>query len=124
MKLLTLGMSKFDFVPAVVILLRNGRAVLTTSLISGVKFTQSAATGREAPISRGRAPNLAWGDHPLSHFLWNAVDVTARVRGQQDIDDNRGWTRPGQISMHRILGLYRISVHAAMMGAMQLTASI
>src|ERR1700704_369021 len=36
-----------------------------------------------------------------SQFLWNAVDLTAWVRGQQDIDNNRGWLASRSPAAHK-----------------------
>jgi hypothetical protein len=39
-----------------------------------------------------------------SSHVWNTVDFTARVRGQQDIDDNRGWLADSRRLFNHLVG--------------------
>ena len=78
----------------------------TTALLLASRPVTTRRTSAVEPIEHA-SRTMARDQNALriiasSHFLWNAVDLTAWVRGQQDIDDNRGWLGRVLISFDRV----------------------
>src|SRR3954447_2941505 len=79
----------------------------TTALLLASRPVTTRRTSAAGPLEHA-SRTMARDQNALriiasSRFLWNAVDLTARVRDQQDIDDDRGWTHKSRLSGNRWL---------------------